>query len=51
MKTYIVVKKFTSGMLKGIEFEEKTNVKFELNKTYKGICGCSSYKIISMKEI
>lgn len=44
---YIVGKRFVSGLLKGIEILDETTVELKVGKTYRGICGTSSYKVTS----
>jgi len=39
MQVYIVKKRFTKGILKGMTIEEKTVVKFEPGEKIKGLSG------------
>lgn len=36
-KQYIVTKYFTDGILKGMSYNDKTDVKYTLNKEYHGL--------------
>lgn len=47
---YLVTKKFVSGLLEGLTIREKTNVRFQKGKYYKGIYS-SSYLVIQIEEI
>ena len=51
MKRYIVTKQFISGILSGCTVEERTDVLFEVGKTYTPCVGSSAYTVIKIERL
>uniref|UniRef100_A0A6M3JQ55 Uncharacterized protein n=1 Tax=viral metagenome TaxID=1070528 RepID=A0A6M3JQ55_9ZZZZ len=47
---YIITKRFTSGLLKGLDYVEETNVNFKLGKEIKNPVAGSPYIIIKIRR-
>jgi len=45
---FLVTKKFTSGLLKGLTIRERTEIPFIVGRRYKGLCGSSNYTVTSL---
>jgi hypothetical protein len=48
---YEVTKSFVSGMLKGIQITEITNVPFKVGKEYKSCVNSAVYLIVAVKVL
>ncbi len=51
MKTFIVVKRFLSGVLAGIEVADTISIEFIEGKVYKSCTGNSEYIVVSCKLV
>jgi len=45
---YLVTKKFTSGLLKGMTIKERTEIPFIVGRKYTGVCGSSNYTVTAL---